>query len=61
MPDPLSQNKHQAGRAALDAFLEPLISNTPWLYRDRVRQYLSDPLKDQIVEVVGVATRDTND
>lgn len=59
MAEPLSANQHTAGRQALDAFLQPLIDATPWLYRSRVQEYLNPTLRDQIVETVGVAVRDT--
>lgn len=49
----MTPEQHAAGRAGLDAFLEPLVASAPWYQRGMIKAHLTDEIRNGLVEAVG--------
>lgn len=53
----MTDQEKAAGRAGLDAFVNPLIAAAPWYARGTIRGYLTDDLDNGMVEAVASGAR----
>jgi hypothetical protein len=57
----LTDNEVIAGRAALDALIEPLIASSPWMERSAIKAKLDDALRNSLVTAIVAAVDNVRD